>query len=206
MRPPWILTPEDHALALHPLGSLGLVTLARRVGGKWTEARHPVEALPDIIGLVARTPDAYLSQNRFRGPRRVAYLLALDTLYVDLDYQYVPGLETRSPESIWDWALEVLSESRIPAPSYAVATGRGLALVWLHEPIPRAALPRWRACQHTLYHALTPLGADRAALDPARVLRVVGSENPKAHRLVKALTPVWAGCGTSMPSPTKFCP
>lgn len=107
-----------------------------------------------------------------------------------MDYHDIPGLETRSPESIWDWALEVLSAASIPAPSYAVATGRGLALVWLHEPIPRAALPRWRACQHTLYHVLAPLGADRAALDPARVLRVVGSENPKAHRLVKALTPV----------------
>lgn len=66
-------------------------------------------------------PDAYLSQNRFR--RSVANVLALDALFVEVDYQYVPGLETRSPESIREWAAE-LSEARIPAPSYAGATGR----------------------------------------------------------------------------------
>lgn len=41
-----------------------------------------------------------------------------------------------------------------------------------------------------LYHVLTPLGADRVALDPARVLRVVGLETPKAHCLVRAPTPM----------------
>jgi hypothetical protein len=175
---------------LHPAGSIGLVTVARRINGRWREQRFPAEALPDVVALCARTPDAYLSQNRFRGPRQIVHLLALDALYVDLDYQYVDDYAQWRPEGILDLVYETLADSRIPAPSYAVATGRGLALVWLHEPVPRGALPRWRACQRKLYQVLTPLGADRAALDPARVLRVVGSENPKAERVVRALTPV----------------
>jgi hypothetical protein len=189
-RPIWIQTPSDHARALHPDGAVGLVTVARRVNGRWREHPVPAEALPEVVRLCACAPDAYLSQNRFRGPRRIAHLLALDALYADIDFQYVDALAHCSPEWILELAYETLSDAQMPAPSYAVATGRGLALVWLHEPVPRAALPRWRVCQRALYQALTPLGADRAALDPTRVLRLVGSENPKSGRLVTALTPV----------------
>ncbi len=48
-------------------------------------------------------------------------------------------------------------------------------LIWLHSPIPRAALPRWRACQEILKDLLASLGADPKARDAARVLRVVGT-------------------------------
>lgn len=130
-RPTSIQSPADHARVLHPDGSIGLITLARRVNGRWREERVPAEMLPEAVGL------------------QVAY--------------------------------EMLSDARMPPPSYAVATGRGLALVWLHEPVPRTALPRWRTCQRHLYQALVGLGADRAALDPARVLRVVGTENCESY-------------------------
>ncbi len=191
-RPTHIQSPADHARVLHPDGSIGLITLARRVNGRWREQRIPAETLPDVVGLLSHVPDVYLSQNRFRGPRQIAHLLALDALWVDLDYQYVEEFAHCSPEGMRQVAYETLSDARVPPPSYTVATGRGLALVWLHEPVPRTALPRWRACQRTLHHALAELGADRAALDPARVLRVVGTENPKAGRGVTALTSVRA--------------
>jgi hypothetical protein len=60
------------------------------------------------------------------------------------------------------------------------SAGRGLALVWLHSPVPRAALPRWNACQKHLYETLKPLGAECKALDAARVLRMVGTRNTRA--------------------------
>jgi len=189
-RPPRILTPMDHARVLHPLGSIGMITVARRIDGRWQEQRFFAETLPEVVQLCARQPDCYLTQNRFRGPRRITHLVALDALWADLDPQHVPALAHYRIEGILDWAYEMLFDARIPAPNYAVSTGRGLALVWLHEPVPRGALPRWRACQQHIYRALTPLGADRAALDPARVLRIVGSMNPKSGRLVEALTPV----------------
>ncbi len=89
-----------------------------------------------------------------------------------------------------DGALEALARAGMPAPSFAVATGRGLALVWLHTPVPRAALPRWRACQGAVHDALRHLGADRLATDAARVLRLVGTGNGASGTLVEALTPV----------------
>jgi len=189
-RPTRILTPMDHARVLHPAEAVGMITVARRINGRWREQRFFAETLPEVVQLCAGQPDCYLTQNRFRGPRRITHLVALDALWADLDPQHVPELARYRIEWILDWAYEMLFDAQIPAPNYAVSTGRGLALVWLHEPVPRGALPRWRACQQHIYRALTPLGADRAALDPARVLRIVGSMNPKSGRLVEALTPV----------------
>lgn len=91
--------------------------------------------------------------------------------------------------------LVALERARLPVPSIAVASGRGLALLWLHGPVPRKALPRWNACQKHLWQVLKPLGADRAALDAARLLRLVGTRNSKNGVIVEALTPpgeVWA--------------
>jgi hypothetical protein len=56
--------------------------------------------------------------------------------------------------------------------------------------VPRAALPRWRACQGALWHALRHLGADRLAGDAARVLRLVGTRHRGTGTLVEAITPV----------------
>jgi len=167
-----------------------MITVARRVKGRWREQRFLAETLPEVVRLCAGQPDCYLTQNRFRGPRRITHLVALDALWADLDPQHVPELARYRIEEILDWAYETLFDAQIPAPNYAVSTGRGLALVWLHAPVPRGALPRWRACQQHIYRTLSSLGADRAALDPARVLRIVGSINPKSGRLVEALTPV----------------
>ncbi len=189
-RPLYIQTPMDHVRVLHPAESIGMITVARRINGRWREQRFFAETLPEVVRLCAGQPDCYLTQNRFRGPRRITHLVALDALWADLDPQHVPELARYRIEWILDWAYEILFDAQIPAPNYVVSTGRGLALVWLHEPVPRGALPRWRACQQHIYRALTPLGADRAALDPARVLRIVGSMNPKSGRLVEALTPV----------------
>jgi hypothetical protein len=76
---------------------------------------------------------------------------------------------------VLDLALKSLSAAAMPEPTLAISSGRGLYLLWLHSPIPRAALPRWTACQHELYEVLRLHGTDRAALAAARVLRVVGT-------------------------------
>ena len=39
----------------------------------------------------------------------------------------------------------------MPEPTFALANGRGLALIWFHSPVPRAVLPRWRACQKAIH-------------------------------------------------------
>lgn len=189
-------TPEDHATLLHPYadGCHGLVTIARRTEGHWRETRLKIPELPWAVRELAGAPEVYLSQNRFRGPRKIAHLWQLDALWVDLDFHKVPAWRDKPPESMWELCKDVLEDEGLPRPTLTVATGRGLALVWTHNPIPRPALPRWNACQQRLYAAFKSLGADRGALDAARVLRIVGTQHAKSGQLVRALTPtgdVW---------------
>jgi hypothetical protein len=152
---PCLATPVDHALALHPAG-LGRVSIARQLHGGWRETSLPVADLGYAVQQLAGEPDVYLTQNRFFGRRRLVSRLAeLDALFVDLDYYKTTHADAH-PQHVLSLALEALQAKRIPSPSFAVASGRGLALVWLHRPVPRAALPRWRACQQVLWHTPAP--------------------------------------------------
>lgn len=182
-------TPQDHAKALHPAGR-GLVTLATPVNGRWREVhRVTVADLPHVVRHFAGAADIYLTQNRFHGRRRIAALAELGALFADLDFYQVDNLAHLKAGHVLELALQDLEAERIPAPSFAVGTGRGLALVWLHGPVPRAALPRWNACQRHIYEALKHLGADARAKDAARVLRLIGSKHSKTGVFVEALTP-----------------
>nr|MDD2705350.1 hypothetical protein [Acidocella sp.] len=62
-------------------------------------------------------------------------------------------------------------------PNIVVWSGSGLHLYWLLEPLPPKCLPVWQRCQDALIRALKPLGADSAAKDCTRLLRVVGTRN-----------------------------
>ena len=183
-----ITGPVDHAAVLHADGR-GRVTIANRDGGHWQERSCRIDDLGYAVAQLAGRDDVYLSQNRFFGSRRlVAQLAQLDALFADLDY-YQLGLGP-TPQHVLDLALEALERARLPHPSFAISSGRGLALVWLHTPVPRQALPRWRACQQALHDALRHLGADRLATDAARVLRLVGTCNSRSGTMVQAITPV----------------
>ena len=182
-----IETPDQHARALHPHGT-GKVTIARKTEtDRWKQSSYSVEHLPKIVEMLKGQPDVYISQNRFYGQRLIARLAQLDALFADIDYYRVEKLRKHSPEQVHELALRYLSDASLPSPSLAIATGRGVALIWLHDAVPRQALPRWNACQKQLFETLKPLGADRQALDAARVLRLVGTLNNTAKTLVRAL-------------------
>ena len=184
-----LIGPVDHALALHP-GGLGRVTIARRSDGSWREKSVPVDDLAYVVRHLRGEQDVYLTQNRFHGCRRLVSRLAeLDALFVDLDF-YKTAHAGAHPQHVLDLALGALDQAKVPCPSFAVSSGRGLAMIWLHRPVPRAALPRWRACQEVLCRTLKPLGADRQATDAARVLRLVGTRNSCSNTLVEAILPV----------------
>ena len=70
-----------------------------------------------------------------------------------------------------------------------IASGRGLAAVWLVEVLPREALARWQALEFALVDRFDGLGVDRAARDVTRVLRLAGTMHTKAARLVRCLYP-----------------
>lgn len=192
--PAMIGSPEAHGRALHRVQT-GHAALARKdAAGRWHEGVYRVCDLADVLRTVGGERDVYLSIHTFSGWRRIARLSALGALFVDLDYYKVAGLQDAHPISVLEDALVMLESARIPGPSLAVGSGRGLYLLWLHDPVPRSALPRWNACQREIWSVLLPLGADRGALDAARVLRVIGTRNGKADATVETLTPtgeVW---------------
>ena len=128
-----ILTPSDHGLILHD-GGRGFITIAQRVSGRWQERGVQILDLEYFLRHLDPAIDSYISQNRFWLPcRRIAYLVQADALFTDLDY-YATELRDRSPRYIFEHALMLLDEANIPPPTFATATGRGVALVWLHTP------------------------------------------------------------------------
>ncbi len=181
-------TPVQHAAAVHR-ALPGRVALARKDGdsGAWRETSVPVAYLPDVLPAVAGESNVYLSIQRFYGRRGIASLASCGTLAVDLDYYRMPELRGRDPERVLDTAMLALEDARVPSPSLAIASGRGLYLKWLHSPVPRRALPRWNLCQRALYDVLKPLGADPSARDAARVLRLVGTLHAGTGATVRAL-------------------
>jgi hypothetical protein len=185
----WIRSPKHHGALVHT-GGMGSVAIAQATrAGYWRERSYPVEVALQLLNHHRGRADVYLSMQRFRGRRRVAHLLSMGSLYADLDYYRVPELSALDPRRVLDLALAALGHASMPPPTLAIFSGRGLYLLWLHSPIPRSALPRWTACQRELYEVLRSLGADRAALDAARVLRVVGTLHGETGVMVEALTP-----------------
>ena len=76
----------------------------------------------------------------------------------------------------------------VPPPSILVFSGRGVQAKWLLDgTLPRQALPRWNACQRYLIDRLAGLGADPAAKDASRVLRLVNTVNSKSGEVCRVI-------------------
>ncbi len=202
--------PLQQLQALHPSNGRGghrngVVSFGERdpYGPKpwreWTadvaEAAHIAEAK---IGR-GEVTDFYVSHQAFRNWRSITQLSALGSCYVDIDFRTRATWNGRSPRDVLLAILETLDDDGIPLPSYALDTGRGLNLVWLHGLVPRAALSRWSAVQKRLADALKPFGADMRALDAARVFRVTGSINGRAEWDRRTVGMIWCRSDPSNP-------
>ena len=194
---PHPLTASQHGALLHGGflgGGVGHVAVATRGPGEgWREKAYAACELAEVLPYYAGRDDVYISTQRFWGWRRIARLAQCGALAVDVDFHKVESLRESHPLGVLEDCRVALERARMPQPSIAIASGRGLHLLWLHKPIPRAALPRWNACQRELWRVLKPLGADRRALDAARVLRLVGTRHSGAGVTVEALTPAPQG-------------
>lgn len=196
-----------HVQALHPGNTrldggrrYGTVSFGQRVKDhqrpwkEWTvDVADAAFAAQDLVRRGEAT-DLYVSQNCFRGWRTLAQLSTLGALYQDLDYDH-RGFKSvhagRDPRIVAEAVLCALADEGVPAPSYILRTGRGLCLVWLHDLLPRQVLPRWQAVQKRLAEILTRFGADKMALDAARVFRVAGSINSRADPLDAEVRMIW---------------
>jgi hypothetical protein len=184
-------SPLAHARYLHNAGK-GSVTLGQKKyglkpPGDWKQHSYPVEELYEVVPAYSGLDDVYITHNRFYGTRAVSRLAELSALYSDLDYYKIGHLAQMPAKGVMELALETLLQARIPYPSLGVTTGRGIALVWRHEPEARSALPKWNLCQSEIYDALKPMGADPLARDAARVLRLSGTYNSRSKTLVESI-------------------
>jgi hypothetical protein len=197
--------PRQHLKALHPgntraVGATrkGVIAFAQRIqDGKtnWQEWTAPIgeDAILQAEEVLRRNggEDIFVSQQAFGQRRGIADLTAIGSNYVDLDYHKNTPWQGRSPTDVAAAVIDMLNDRRLPLPSYILSTGRGLVCVWLTELLPFGVLPRWNAVQKALADALRAFGADRSALDAARVFRLVGSVNSRADHHRRFVGMIW---------------
>lgn len=167
---------QDHFDHLHQAAHGTVLLWEQANGRRWHKLEPGDPHIPAMLAAQRGQTDRYLSPNEFHGWRLIRLLKSLRALYVDID-----GFEDLS------LAREALSDARMPQPTAAVWSGRGLHLYWLIEPTRAQALPVWQRCQDALVRALLPLGADPSVKDCTRVLRMVGSINSKNGAEVRGL-------------------
>lgn len=207
-----------HVQALHPentktRGGLrkGVVSFAQRVSdGKknWREWTVPVggDAVyqAEKIIISGGVEDIFISQQAFGRWRGIADLTAIGSHYVDLDYHTRKRWQGRPPRDVAAAVIHLLDEQGLPLPSYILSTGRGLVCVWLTELLPPIVLPRWTLVQKALAGILTEFGADKRALDAARVFRLAGSVNSRADWDRRQVGMVWCQGSPEAPSRHAF--
>jgi DNA-binding CsgD family transcriptional regulator len=132
--------------------------------------------------------NVWVSQGEFSQPnRRIVNLTRMGLCYLDLD-----TYKTEASEWTRDQVIakihELCRSAGIPSPSLIVFSGRGYQIKWLLSSyLPRAALSRWNVVQGLLVKLFEPLGADPAAKDAARILRLVGTTNLKSGERVEVV-------------------
>lgn len=181
---------QDEAELFHdPLRSGFFSLLVEWRPGDKRQSSHLLSDMPTVLGLVDPTRDTWLTQAEFMRPnRRVVNLLRLGLLFVDIDTYKMLWASGKSPEAQAAALVHHCQVEGIPEPSLVVFSGRGLQAKWLLDgTIPRQALPRWNACQRHLVDSLATLGADPAAKDASRVLRLVNTVNSRSGEICRVV-------------------
>ena len=180
----------DEAGAYHDPSRFGFFSvLVKNPDGGTFQSSHRLVDMPTVLGLVDKTRDSWLTQAEFIRPnRRVVNLARVGLLFADLDTYNMPWAQGRTPEQLTNSVLYLCHDQGLPTPSLLVFSGRGIQAKWLLEtPVPRQALPRWNACQRYLVERLADVGADPAAKDASRVLRIIQTVNSKSGEICRVV-------------------
>ena len=173
---------RDHLKALHG-ESEGYITIAKKEFS-YSQWHYKKEELLEHTEDIINDINAYVSQNTFYRPqRRIENIKELRAIYIDIDCYN----SKYTKEAVKYFLENDLYGSKIPVPNYLIDSGRGLYYVILIKPVPSMALPLWYAVQRYLFNELKKFGADANALDPTRVLRIVGTMNSKSGTCVEVL-------------------
>ena len=160
--------------------------------GQRKDMRQEFYDVADLVqALTSLDPawDTYLSQGTFRSNRRwVTNLGRICLHFIDLDTYRIPGLAGKTAEQLAELVLQVCADLGIPEPTVIMSSGRGLYVKWATTgALPQDMLPRWNEVQKTLAAALEALGADIAATDAARLLRVAQTTNSRNGQIARVL-------------------
>lgn len=155
---------------------------------KTVQHSYPLSYLSVVKNGMDRNLNSFISQSSFTKPnRQIVNLWRMGVVWVDLD-TYKTEFGQFSIDNQVDMLLWYLYNIHgYPEPSMIVFSGRGLYAKWLHTPLPRAALPRWNAMMRQLTDSLSNFGADHAAKDASRVLRIVGTRNSRSESFAEVV-------------------
>ena len=159
-------------------GSMGKVYIGRRRKDGQMDftpcSRREIQFRMDN-GLLDGATDIYMTVNTFFGDSRDRdHVKRLCAQFVDIDCEKC-GLSAE--QTFQRLKLEIFFNNILPTPSITLFSGRGLHLYWLLADEDRNALPSWELIQKNIYEVLKEYGADPAALDAPRVLRLPFSIN-----------------------------
>lgn len=173
---------KKYAKKIHG-NSSGYITVASK-NPNYSQWHYKKEELLDKTEEIVNGINDYISQNTFYKPqRRIENIKELRAVYIDIDCY-----NSKYTKDAVQYFLEHdLYGYKIPRPNYLIDSGRGLYYIVLIKPVPSMALPLWYAVQRYLFNTLKEFGADANALDPTRVLRIVGTMNSKSGTSVKVL-------------------
>ena len=172
------------------------------LGAGYRQHSFPLASMPDVLRNIEQhvpllhadqweTTSIWISQGEFTRPNRQKMNLArIAVCWVDLDLHHETSpaaLKALGKDKALERALSITRARGIPTPSLILWTGRGLVLKWLVEILPKHAYPRWAAVQRMLVEAYAELGADAAARDASRILRIPGTFNPKSGDLCEPI-------------------
>ena len=180
---------EIEARTYHDPGRVGFFSILADTAKGRQQSSYRLTDMPVPLGLIDPTRDTWLSQAEFVRPnRRVVNLSRIGLLFADLDTYRVPELAGRTPDELAASVLYHCGDLGIPVPSLLIFSGRGIQAKWLLDrPVPRQALPRWNACQKYLVDLLKCAGADVAAKDASRVLRLVETVNSRSGEVCRVV-------------------
>lgn len=133
--------------------------------------------------------NVWISQGEFSRPnRRIVNLTRMGVCFLDLDTYKRADTKSMTCDQVLAKIQSLCAAAGIPPPSLVIFSGQGYQIKWLLSSyLPREALVRWNVVQEQLVKLFEPLGADPAAKDAARILRLVGTTNLKSGKRVEVV-------------------
>lgn len=202
------LTHHRYVALVHPEDTLGVVVLTHSVrlpefdadGKEQWRTRSTGATGAEITDAVLSLHPRSVTMNVFRkregenhstNPKKATFNLAgLNACWVDLDFYKEEAYRHATPRTMVPEILHRCYDRGLPYPSYILATGRGVLVVWLHDRQRPSMLRVWRAMQNCAYEAFGDMGSDARARVCTMSFSIAGRK--KEDRAVEIIWPAHA--------------